>query len=174
MRDMFKSWGLLLAFTFVLVFAWGCDQAPQSSDRKQQAQQERILDEGTSRVGMPSITEFRERKLLRDILEKRDKSSFTTYTYLASDIQGKVGDKLCDSIGYPIPYATQFTNPHKMERFLLGGGWHYSIIPQADPNGLFSPSSAEGTWILCKDPNSKNVEPVYSEPKVITSPFPLK
>jgi hypothetical protein len=33
------------------------------------------------------------------------------------------------------------------------------VTPQADPNGLFSPASAEGTWILLKDPNGKDVCP---------------
>jgi hypothetical protein len=47
-------------------------------------------------------------------------------------------------------------------------------LPQADPNGLFSPASAEGTWILMKDPNGKEVKPVYIEPRIIVSPFKLK
>ena len=47
------------------------------------------------------------------------------------------------------------------------------ILAQADPNGLFSPGSAEGTWIMCKDPKGPDVRPVYVEPRVIVSPFPL-
>ena len=74
------------------------------------------------------------------------------------------------TIGYGIPYATQYTNPQKVERY-GGSGW--ITLPQADPNGLFSPASAEGTWILMKDPNSSKVEPVYIEPRILTSPFPL-
>jgi hypothetical protein len=78
---------------------------------------------------------------------------------------------LCKSIGFPIPYATQFTSPSKIESW----GGHPIVVPQADPNGLFSPSNAEGTWILCLNPNnSKDIEPVYSEPKVITALWPLK
>lgn len=165
--------GVLSVLGVMLTLA-GCDSGPRSSDQIQQEAQESILAEGTAKTGMPSITEFRERKLLRDILEKRDKASYTTYTYFGSDITGKVGDKLCDSIGYPLPYATQYTNPQKMQRFVIGGAAHYQVLPQADPNGLFSPNSADATWVLCKNPNGKDLGAVYVEPKVIASPFPLK
>lgn len=50
----------------------------------------------------------------------------------------------------------------------------YAVLPQADPNGLFSPASAEGTWILLKDPHGSDVKPVYVEPRVIVSPFKLE
>ena len=46
-------------------------------------------------------------------------------------------------------------------------------MPQADPNGLFMPSSANGTWIMMIDPNDGSVKPTYFEPNVIVSQFPL-
>jgi hypothetical protein len=143
---------------------------PPSSDTTQSRQQERILAEGTSQVGMPAIKNFRERKLLKDILELRDQAGLVTYTYLVSEMTGKVGDLLCESIGYGIPAATQFTNPEKISETNA----HYGIVlPQADPNGLFSPSSAEGTWVMCKNPKGDDVTPVYVEPRVIVSPFAI-
>ncbi len=146
----------------------GCENTPTSDD-VQRNQQERILQEGTSQIGMPAIVNFRERKLLKEIYEMRDQSSFITYTYLWNEFNGKLVF-LCQSIGYPIPYATEFTNPSKL------AGWsreHIVVMPQADPNGLFSPTSADGTWVVCKDPKSDNIKPVYVEPKVTTSPFKL-
>lgn len=165
--------GLALAMFLALTGAAdddGCG-GPPSSDTVQRRQQERILAESTSQIGMPAIKNFRERKLLKDILELRDQSGLVTYTYLVSEMTGKVGDLLCESIGYGIPAATQFTNPEKISV----EGQHYGItLPQADPNGLFSPSSAEGTWVMCKDPGGNDVKPVYTEPRVIVSPFALK
>ena len=78
---------------------------------------------------------------------------------------------LGQTIGYPIPYATQYTSPQKIEASAHEVG--YAILPQADPNALFSPTSAEGTWVLMKDPNSDKTLPVYTEPRVISSPFPI-
>lgn len=152
----------------------GCEQRPQTSDEVQRAQSERIFAEGTAQVGMPAIKNFRERKLLKEILELRDQDGLVTYTYLYNEREGKLVF-LGETIGYGIPYATQFTNPQKIESYRGSSGGHYAFeaLPQADPNGLFSPSSAEGTWIMLKDPRGKDVKPVYVEPRIVVSPFPL-
>lgn len=159
--------------TFLLA---GCSQ---SSDDVQREQQERILKEATSQVGMPAVKNFREKKLLKDIYELRDQNGLVTFTYLENQISTVVpgrtalGGKLTylgETIGYGIPYAIQFTNPQKIER-LSGGGSGYHVLPQADPNGLFSPASAEGTWVLLKNPKGKEVQPVYIEPRIVVSPF---
>ena len=155
--------GFLIAIPLLMGAEGGCEP---SSDSIQREQQERILAEGTSQVGMPAIRNFRERKMLKDIIELRDQEGLVTYTYLFNEMQGKVGDFFCNSIGYGIPYATQFTSPEKPS----GHGY---ALPQADPNGLFSPASADGTWILCKDPNGSEVRPVFVEPRIIVSPFRL-
>ena len=157
----------ILGLTVAISMLAACDSQP-SSDDIQRRQQEILLNEGSSQVGMPAIKNFRERKLLKDILELRDQSGLVTFTYIWSEMQGKY-IFFCNSIGYGIPYATQFTNPGKVERVYQGG----VVLPQADPNGLFSPSSAEGTWVMCKDPKGKEVKPVYIEPKIIVSPFEL-
>lgn len=145
----------------------GCEPTP-SSDAIQRQQQEKILQEGTSAVGMPSIHNFREKKLLKDILELRDQAGYTTYTYLWSEVTGKA-IFFCNSIGYPLPYATQFTNPTEPYAYDRS----VTTINQADPNGLFSPQSAEATWVMCADPAGGKAKPVYVEPKTITTPFQL-
>jgi len=154
----------------VMVFMFGCIEEKVSSDNIQRKQQEKILAEGTAQTGMPAIKNFRERKLLKDIFELRDQSGLITYTYLWNEIQGKKVF-FCDSIGYGIPYATQYTNPQKIADSYSQGG--FAILPQADPNGLFSPASANGTWVMCKNPQGNEVKPVFIEPNVIVSPFKL-
>lgn len=142
----------------------GCIQ--ESSDSAQRTQQERILREGTAQTGMPAIKNFRERKLLKQIIEMRDQDGLVTYTYTVPEATGKPVF-LCNSIGYGLPAATQYTNPEKYDH-------NGATLPQADPNGLFSPSSAEGTWVLCTDPSgSGKTRPVYVEPRIIVSPFKL-
>jgi len=146
----------------------GCDYTP-SSDETQREQQERILQEGTAQTGMPAIKNFRERKLLKQIIEMRDQDGLVTYTYTVPETTGRPVF-LCNSIGYGLPAATQYTSPEKVDYHSTGS----VSIPQADPNGLFSPSSAEGTWVMCTDPNgSGKTRPVYVEPRVIVSPFKL-
>jgi hypothetical protein len=144
----------------------------ETSDDTQRAAQEKILAEGTAQVGMPAIKNFREKKLLKDILELRDQEGFITYTYLENMnpviVPGvtALGGKLT-FMG--IPYATQFTNPQKVEYHSSSG---YATLPQADPNALFSPASAEGTWVMLRDPSgAKGTQVVYVEPRIVVSPF---
>jgi hypothetical protein len=153
---------------FVLLTAGqgGCED---SSDAKQSMQQEVMLQQATDAIGMPAIHRFAERRMLKEILELRDHTP-ATVTYIA-DIEGKL-HKLCDSIGYGLPYATQFTNPLKGHYFSNNGSPY--VIPQAEPNGLFSPPSAEGTWVTCLNPETKAASVLYIEPRVIVSPFVLK
>ena len=156
-----RWWPAALVVVFVGLTAESCE----TSDDRQRRQSEVLLSEATSQTGMPSIKNFRERKLLKDILELRDQTGLLTFTYLWSDVQGRLVF-LCESVGYGIPYATQYTNPQKWEKTGI-------VLPQADPNGLFSPSSAEGTWVLCKNPHGSGVRPIYVEPRIIVSPFRL-
>jgi hypothetical protein len=162
---------LILLVSVVIMGASSCEQN-KDSDSSQREQQERILSEGTAQTGMPAIHNFRERKILKDIYEKRDQGGFVTYTYLWNEFNGKLVF-FCNSIGYGIPYATQYSNPQKDIYYTTSSSYHMAL-PQAEPNGLFSPASADGTWIMCKNPNGKDVQPVYVEPHIVTSPFPLK
>ncbi len=148
----------------------GCDGPQPTSDTIQRSQQETSLKELTAQTGMPAIKNGRERKLLKEILELRDQDGLVTYTYTFAEMNGKL-TFLCNSIGYGIPYATQYTNPQKFE--WSGTNVGTVVLPQADPNGLFSPASADGTWVMMLDPNTKAVRPVYIEPRIIVSPFKL-
>lgn len=150
----------------ILVLA-ACDEGPPTSDQIANKQQELLSKQSVQEVGLPNIVNFQEKKNLKMILEKRDLAKLTTFTYLV-DLNGHM-HLLCASIGYGTPYSTQFTNPMKAGYYGQGG---ITALPQADPNGLFSPASAEGTWVMCQNPNNKaDVQPVYVEPRIITSPF---
>jgi hypothetical protein len=161
---------LFLLSTIILLLLSACRPFESSSDERQSKQQEVLLNEATSQVGMPSIKNFRERKILKDILELRDQEGLITYSYLWNEFNGRL-IFLGETIGYGLPCATQFTNPQKIAASYAQGG--FAILQQADPNGLFSPSSAEGTWLLMRDPKSGEAKPVYVEPRVIVSPFKL-
>jgi len=138
-----------------------------SSDQDFQKQQEQLMKQAFNAVGMPAITNFAERRQLKQIYEMRDQN-VATYTYLVG-WDGKVGQKLCDSVGFGIPYATEFTSPQRPTYSTNG----IATLPQADPNTLFSPAAADGTWVLCLNPDTHKATPLYVEPKVIVSPFKL-
>jgi hypothetical protein len=119
---------------------------------------------------MPAIKNFQERKMMKMILELRDQENLVCYAYIVPEMSGKPVF-LGKCIGYGLPYATQYTNPMKTySRYSQGG---FEILPQADPNGLFMPASADGTWLLMIDPTTNEPRPVYIEPKILVSPFKI-
>ena len=148
----------------------GCTETTPTSIVVEKQRQEAIQQESNMAVGMPAIHNFREKRLLRDIYELRDQKGLVTYTYIVAEMTGKLV-YLGESVGYGIPYATEYTNPLQTIEGRTTG--EFTAIPQADPNGLYSPASAEGTWIMLKNPASNDVQPIYIEPRVIVSPFKL-
>jgi hypothetical protein len=155
----------ILALVAVATLLTACD-VKESSTQIERRKQEELTMQAVTQVGMPAITNFAEKRMMKDILELRDQNVATT-AYIV-DMNGKL-HKVCTAVGYGLPYATQYTNPMRIS----GDGHGYVTLPQADPNGLYSPASADGTWVLCVDPKSGKPKPVFIEPRVIVSPFPL-
>ena len=143
------------------VLVSGCDD---TIDRRQQRQQEQLQAEADRQVGLPNVTNFTEKKLVATLYELRDRSNLPTFTYTFG-IDG-MPHFLCRSVGFGVPYSTQFSNPEK-QLFVD----HEGTIPQAEPNGLFMPASAEGTWIMMATKDGP--KPLYIEQRVAVSVVPL-
>lgn len=152
MRQLCAALGLLLLMS-------GCKPSQNLEDEMATEQR---MKEMRSQVGLPNIVNFTEAKFAKLTSELRDQEIRTWSYYL--DING-ARHLLCESVGYGLPYSVQVTNPQ-------AGYSTYFTLPQAEPNGLFMPESADATWVLCSD-GKGGVAPVYSEPHLIVSPFPL-
>jgi len=169
--------------------------ATQSADSKIAQQQEQNLTEGDAQVPPPAIVNWNEKRMAKLIQEKRDQANLATWTY-TKNMDGKY-TFVCESVGYGLPYNTRTNNPQHYE-FLTtrtgvygsGGGsgfwvddqgnrvWgEHATVAQAEPNGLFIPDSAKGTWNLCKDPSkdSKTAkgEVTYQEEDISVFPYKL-
>lgn len=167
----------ILVVLVALIALWGCPIDKKTSDSVQREQTERALSEMQRQIGMPNITNFQQRKLMKMIYELADKENLVTYVYIKSDYQGKLMF-IGKAIGFGVPFSAQFTNPEKVVHgdHQLGiniNGYHLMKLPQADPNGLFMPVSSSATWIMMIDPATKKPRPVYIEPEIVVSPFPL-
>lgn len=169
---------LLLALSLLASSTSSCAPDPTTNDKQREAQNT-LLGNIAAQVGMPAVTNGTEAKNMKHIYEMRDQPHLVTYTYLFSEVTGKT-TFFCTSIGFGLPYATQFTAPETMQRYYVpstnGSGASYGTerLPQADPNGLFMPSSAEGTWVTCLNPQTKEESVVYVEPRVIVTPFKIE
>jgi len=160
-------------------FLTGCEYGGQSSDYKQKVQSEQSFQEANRQIGMPNIINFQQRKLMKMIYELCDKEDLICYAYIKSDYQGKLVF-IGKCIGYGIPFSAQYTNPEKIVQADHELGWDLPgrinnpmTIPQADPNGLFMPTSSSATWLMMLDPSTNKPRPVYLEPEIVVSPFPL-
>ena len=166
-----KKFLLIAAVLMAGMSLAACDEMQQSSTQKEKVAQEQLANQAATTLGLPAIKNFTEKRLLKTIFELRDQANVVTYTY-TTDMQGKL-HKVCptNSIGFPIPYSTQYTNPQRVESRQTV---HESVVlPQADPNALFSPANAEGTWIVCVNPTTKEMAPTYIEDRVRTYLFPM-
>jgi hypothetical protein len=160
---------------FFVLTAESCqdDQAPQpTANQREQAAQASITAEAQQTVGMPNIINFNQKKQLKAIIEAFDQPNLITYSYVMS-MTGKAVP-LCRSQGYGFNEATQFTNPLAIE-WREGHGndtsWASGVVGQADPTGLYSPTSSAGTLLMCLTTAGK-VLPVRSEPDILTLPVP--
>lgn len=110
-----------------------------------------------------------ERQLAIELYGARNER-VATHTVWRSDYGMIEGD--CPSIGYPLPYDVQLTNPL---RTAYSSGSTGAVIEQAEPNGLFSSKSTSATWVRCiTKVNGEVMEsPVYIEGKVTAYPYPL-
>lgn len=152
----------------LLVFGLGCiDEDPAS--RAERLATQKITTEMSRSVGMPGISNFTEKRLLKELYELRDQADLSTYSY-TQDMNGHL-HFICNSIGYGLPASTQYSNPQAWVHGPVGGSMEK--MPQAEPNGLFVPEGLHATFVLCSKGDTGKVDPMYVEQDVIVSLFPL-
>lgn len=175
MRRLLTALAALSAFAALS----GCQEDTSAGARDTHATMV-ATEQGAITVGYPAILNWSEKRLLKAIYELRDNPKLATYTYV-TDLNGKL-HSVCpgtNSIGYPLPYATQYTAPKspviRRAQYPTGiagqGDWRTYEADQPEPNGLYMPSSAEGTWVTCLNPENKQLAPVYIEDRVRTYPY---
>ena len=169
-----KNLLFLILCIFVLIsFMQSCDETAPTSNQKEAAVQEQLKAEADRQVGMPAITNFQQKRLANKIISECDRTNLICYAYTLPEYSGKpyfIGK----CIGYGLPYATQYTNPMALQKVgQSGSGWRYEVLPQADPDGLFKPASADGTWLELIDPIDNTPHVAYIEPKIMVVPFRL-
>jgi hypothetical protein len=160
-----------------LMIGGECTGEKPDADSRQAERTAKSLGEADRQIGMPAIKNFQERKLAKLIFELRDRSDLITYAYIVN-LEGEL-IFIGKCIGFGLPYSVQYTNPERLVSKWIGSSSgtnrrYTGPIPQADPNGLFMPQGLSATWLMMVDPETGKPRPVYIEPEIIVSPFPLK
>lgn len=149
---------LLLVVVCVPLLLAGCLPDSNSSQAVVSSQQSIYRKEQP----IPFFNFSSQRQELIDIY-KAINDSVSTYTYLYSPYLNTL-TLICPSISFPIDSATQLDNPSKIS---WSSTSQSHVLPQAEPDGLYPPNSAEGTYVMCLN-NDGTGSPVYSEPNVMT------
>lgn len=160
---------LILLFIIGLIFLSGCSTTDVNADTKQTQKQEVLEKEMRAKIGDPEITEFWEAQNYNKIMEKRDNPKLICYWYTKNEYTGKyIYEGQCS--GFGVPYSTQISNPKKIVEgdkelgYDLSGYVNYPMSkPQAEPNGLYMPTSSSATWVLVYDSKTKESKVEYVE-----------
>lgn len=151
------------SFIGTVLIILGCTAAcMDNSDSKERATVENAQNRMVTNQPPPAYEWSLERHLMINLYNGRNRA-VATYTFVRNQFTGKIMSR-CQSIGFPIPATTQLTNPMKW----IGQG---AVINQAEPNGLYAPSSTKATFVMCVE-NGK-VVPRYYEPDVETYLQPM-
>jgi hypothetical protein len=175
---MKKYKSIILVLMVIVIFAsfQGCDyETTESVDKQQTKKQESNQKDMYQKIQEPDIKNWTEKNLVSWLYELRDDSTLKCYYYTKNKMTGKyVYEGTC--IGYGIPYSMQYSNPEKVVDLEdeinehWASYWELALKPQAEPNGLFPPTSSSATWIIKTDPDNpeKLVAEYQEEPINIT------
>ncbi len=161
---------LLVLLALGLMGNTRCDAPTAPTADKLAAQETAVMaTEAHRKTGMPNVTNFTEKRFVKQLFELRD-GEITTHSYIV-DLNGGL-HYLCASIGFGIPASVQFSNPQVEAYRTYEGG--FGTLAQPEPNGLFMPEGLSATYVMCADSDGGDPRPVYVEPQILVSPFKLK
>lgn len=156
-----KVLSLICGSLTIMALTVGCSEGSQAIYEDEIKSKEAVA-QANSIVGSAEITNFTEKKNLKEILELRDDPNLICYYYTKNTMSGKyVYQGRCQ--GYGIPYASSMTNPEES----IGSG---ATLPLADPNGMYMQGlTTSATFIMHIGDKTNEKEPRYVEEEIMVS-----
>lgn len=169
---------MIIALLVSVILLPACERSNTTAGEQAIATEE-LMSEAEKQIGMPNIVNFQERKLMKQIMELRDREDLITYAYIVN-LDGDL-IYLGQCVGFGLPYSVQFTSPTSVQpiRHRTPSGnssissYGQYVLEQPDPNGLYMPEGLSATWLMMLDEDTGEVRPVYVEPEIVVSPFRL-
>lgn len=126
--------------------ATACSQAPSVSEKEQLAQQ---ADTRSLDTNQP-IPHYNFSQIRQTLIDAENISAQGTQT---TTFFFQMGDPdpvfTCPSIGMPVANTAQLSNPDQITGVPSNWGGGSATIGQEDPNGIYAPSSSQGTYVIC-------------------------
>jgi hypothetical protein len=165
------NWFFSIVLIVLLTIGFLVACSPESQGDIEQGQQAQAVSSISKNQPVPDLGGFSlERKIVIETYLARNKA-ITTYSYMIT-MSGQLIE-ICPSIGYPIPYSTELTNPQVLTYSSAGGYRVDGTVANPEPNGLYPPSDAAATLVQCVNDDG-SVSPVYIEWYVESFPFRIK
>lgn len=162
---------LVLVIVVILMAALlaGCGSSTVSGQQLEAQQQASGVEAIVRNQPVPDLGGYslERANLIRIMLLRNQK--IATWTYHIT-FDGTVIE-VCPSQGYPFPYSAQLTSPEVWPGY-MGNGYREFTMPQPELNSLYSPDSANASWVLCVVDGT--AVPVYYEENVQAFPYRIK
>jgi hypothetical protein len=143
-----------------LIALAGCDATQASAQDKENAQQARSSNQQAIAQPLPYIPWSQMFQNLSEIEEANSTGTQTTsFVFNRASVDPI---QVCASIGTPIPNTASLSNPQQV---VPTGNYNAVTTGQKDPDGIYTPSSSSGTYVMCIGPDGKAL-PAYHESEV--------
>jgi hypothetical protein len=165
----FAFLGLAMLSTAAASSCSNGNSAQNNANNTETQQQGAAYDQLVRNQPAPTFDWSQEREIAIQLYKARQ-GAIATFSVVQSPFTGKVLWS-CPSIGFPLPYSTQITNPNYVADESDHGS--YAILPQQEPNGLYPPPSSAATWVPCVNAKGE-ITPVYEEKDVTVFMQPMQ
>lgn len=158
MRRAHLIFALLALFT---VTAAACTE--DTGDRQDRAFSERA-QQSYNKAQPPH--EYDASQARDNLIAAHDAMAVGANSWTVQYVEGVGATFQCPSVGFPIPYGAQLTNPQKIHNSANGN----LTLPQIEPYGLYPPPDVAATFANCVLPDG-TIGVFYSEPALTTYLF---
>lgn len=161
---------LFVSLILIAIFLTGCAVTANNKEAGQvNLQQQQYVNAQPA----PQFTWSLTRHELIEIYKAKN-AAVSTYSVIYNQYKGIIQFQ-CPSYGYPIPGGTELTNGMAFPSYTNASGYTDVTytggpLPQAEPDGVYAPSTSAGTYIMCRADDG-TAYPVYVEDNVLTFPY---
>jgi hypothetical protein len=105
-----------------------------------------------------------------NLIAAQDAMALGADSWLVQYVEGVGITFECPSVGFPIPFGTNITNPLQVFRYTGGGRY---TLPMMEPYGLYPPADVPATYANCVLPSGE-IGIFYSEPLLTSFLFDVE
>ena len=161
-----KLWTVAAGIVAVLALsASSCDNTT-SGDRAET----QLTERAQRHFGTAQAPHAYDASQARDnLIAAHDAMALGADTWTVQYVEGVGVTFQCPSVGFPIPFGTNLTNPER----IAGDSYGRVTVPMMEPYGLYPPADVAATYANCVLPNG-TVGIFYSEPLLTTYGFEVR